>query len=81
MNNAMEILTVEDLAKWLRMSKGQVYEMTKTRTRSGVMKQHPLPFVKINSNVRFIRTDVEVWLRKLTSTEQPKQSPQRREPR
>lgn len=31
-----EILTVE-LASMLKMSKGQVYEMTKTRTRTGSM--------------------------------------------
>lgn len=61
----MEILTVAELAALLKMSKGQVYEMTKARTRTGAMKDHPLPVLKINGNVRFVRSDVEAWLEKL----------------
>ena len=61
----MEILTVAELAALLKMSKGQVYEMTKARTRTGAMKDHPLPVLQINGNVRFVRSDVEAWLEKL----------------
>ncbi len=60
-----EILTVEELATLLKMSKGQVYEMTKQRTRTGSMKENPLPVLKINGNVRFRKVDVDSWLAQL----------------
>jgi excisionase family DNA binding protein len=63
----MEILTVAELASLLKMSKGQIYEMTKERTRNGSMKKHPLPVLKINGNLRFRRSDVEGWLEKLAA--------------
>jgi excisionase family DNA binding protein len=62
---AMEILTVDELASVLKMTKRQVYEMTSTRTRTGAMKKNPLPVVRINGNLRFRRVDVEAWLAKL----------------
>jgi excisionase family DNA binding protein len=62
-----EILTVADLAAMLKMSKGQVYEMTSTRTRSVNMREHPLPVLRINGNVRFRKADVEDWLEKLVA--------------
>jgi excisionase family DNA binding protein len=58
----MEILTVDELATLLKMSKRQVYEMTSTRTRTGTMKKNPLPVVRINGNLRFRKVDVEAWL-------------------
>jgi excisionase family DNA binding protein len=61
----MEILTVEELAALLKMSKGQIYEMTKERTRTGSMKNHPLPVLKINGNLRFRKTDIDLWAGKL----------------
>ena len=60
-----EILTVEELATLLKMSKGQIYEMTKQRTRTGSMKENPLPVLKINGNVRFRKVDVDSWLAQL----------------
>jgi predicted DNA-binding transcriptional regulator AlpA len=62
---AMEILTVDELATLLKMSKRQVYEMTSTRTRTGAMKKNPVPVVRINGNLRFRKVDVEAWLAKL----------------
>jgi predicted DNA-binding transcriptional regulator AlpA len=56
---SMEILTVAQLAAMLKMNKGQVYEMTRNRTRSGAMREHPLPVLKINGNVRFRKSDIE----------------------
>ena len=61
----MELLTVDELAVMLKMSKGQIYEMTKTRTRTGSMRENPLPVLKINGNVRFRKRDVEDWIEKL----------------
>jgi predicted DNA-binding transcriptional regulator AlpA len=34
-----DILTLTELAEMLKMSKGQIYEMTKERTRTGSMNQ------------------------------------------
>ncbi len=61
----MEILTITELAALLKMSKKQIYTMCETRTRNGAMKTHPLPVLKINGNLRFLRKDVDLWLSKL----------------
>jgi predicted DNA-binding transcriptional regulator AlpA len=60
-----DILTATELAAMLKMSKGQIYEMTKERTRTGSMKAHPLPVLKINGNLRFRKSDVDAWLGRL----------------
>jgi predicted DNA-binding transcriptional regulator AlpA len=57
-----EILTVIEVAALLKMSKRQVYTMCETRTREGSMKDHPLPLLKINGNLRFRKADVDSWL-------------------
>ena len=62
-----EILTVTELAAMLKMSKRQIYEMTNTRTRTGSMRENPLPVLKINGNVRFRRSDIEAWIEKLAT--------------
>ena len=61
----MEILTIDELAALLKMSRRQIYEMTATRTRTGAMKDHPLPVLRINGNLRFLRKNVDEWLRLL----------------
>ena len=61
----MEILTVDELAVLLKMSKKQIYTMCETRTRIGAMKDHPLPVLKINGNLRFLRKNVDEWLARL----------------
>jgi predicted DNA-binding transcriptional regulator AlpA len=63
----MEILTASEVAAWLRLSKSQVYELTKERTRSGDVRKDPLPVVKIGTAVRFRRSDLEAWIEKLAS--------------
>jgi predicted DNA-binding transcriptional regulator AlpA len=63
----MEILTVGEVATMLRLSKSQVYEMTKPRTRSGDVREHPLPVLRKGSALRFIRKDVEDWVDKLVA--------------
>lgn len=57
-----EILTINELAALLKMTKRQIYTMCETRTRNGAMKDHPLPVLKINGNLRFNRAAVEAWL-------------------
>jgi predicted DNA-binding transcriptional regulator AlpA len=61
----MEILTVGEVATMLRLSKSQVYELTHPRTRSGDVREHPLPSVRMGTAVRFIRKDVEEWVERL----------------
>jgi predicted DNA-binding transcriptional regulator AlpA len=66
----MEILTVDELATLLKMTKRQIYTLTETRSRmSGSMKTHPLPSMKINGNLRFRRAAIEEWLLKVEANE------------
>jgi predicted DNA-binding transcriptional regulator AlpA len=63
----MEILTVDELAELLKMTKRQIYTMTEKCTSTGSMKEHPLPVMRINGNLRFCRALIEEWLQKLTA--------------
>jgi excisionase family DNA binding protein len=55
-----EILKVEEVAELLKFSKRQVYELTRDRVRS--VAKHPIPFIKINGNLRFRRVDIMEWI-------------------
>ena len=57
-----EILTIDELAALLKMTRRQIYTMCEIRTRNGAMKDHPLPVLKINGNLRFRKSDVDSWL-------------------
>lgn len=61
-----EILTVQEVADWLKMSRRQIYEMT--RHRGKVRASDPIPVVRINGNVRFRRSDIEAWLNRLAQS-------------
>jgi predicted DNA-binding transcriptional regulator AlpA len=61
----MEILTVDELATLLKMTKRQIYTMTETRAQSGAMKAHPLPALKINGNLRFRKAPIDEWILKV----------------
>lgn len=63
----MEILTADDVAKMLKISKGQVYEMSRARTRTGEVRNNPIPSLRIGSSVRFRKSDVEDWIEKLVA--------------
>ena len=63
----MNILTLDDVAEILKMKRNAVYEMT--RSRSQARQDHPIPFIKVAGNVRFLRSDVEAWLQKLAGRE------------
>jgi predicted DNA-binding transcriptional regulator AlpA len=62
---AMEILTIDELASLLKMSRRQIYTMCESRTRTGSMKDYPLPVLKINGNLRFRKADVDSWVERL----------------
>lgn len=59
------LLTADEVATILQLSKAQVYELSKRRTRSGDIRKNPLPVLRINSSVRFRRKDIEEWVEKL----------------
>lgn len=61
----MEILTVAQVAAWLKVSKSQVYELAKPRTASGDVREHPLPVLRLGGSIRFRRSAVEAWIEKL----------------
>lgn len=61
----MEILTVNEVASLLKMSKSQVYELTRERTRAGDVRENPLPVLRIGSSVRFRRADIDAWLERI----------------
>lgn len=63
-----EILTLDDVAAWLKMTRGQVY--TLTRKRSQARMDVPFPVLKINGNLRFRRADVETWLEKIAQLQE-----------
>jgi excisionase family DNA binding protein len=58
----MEIMTIGEVAVMLRMTKRAVYELTSKRGRA---REHPIPVLRINSTIRFVREDVEEWVEKL----------------
>lgn len=60
-NTHSEILTVEDLSAWLKVSPRAIYELS--RSRSQARGRHPLPSIKIHKKMlRFRRSDIEAWL-------------------
>ncbi len=56
-----EILTIDEVASLLRVSKRSVYEWTSERGRER-MKVNPFPVLRINTTIRFVKADVEAWL-------------------
>jgi predicted DNA-binding transcriptional regulator AlpA len=63
-----EILTVEELARLLKMSKNQVYSML--RRRGTERMSNPLPRLNLNGNLRFRRLDIEAWLERCAKEDQ-----------
>lgn len=57
------ILTVDEVAALLRISARSVYELTSKRGRTRT--KHPLPVLRINSTIRFVRQDVQAWIDKM----------------
>ncbi len=54
MNPHLEpLLTVEDMAQWLKVSKGSIFNLVHERR---------VPFIKIGRRVRFERSAVLEWL-------------------
>ena len=58
-----QILTIDELAEFLKMTRRQIYNLT--RARGQARMDDPLPVLRINGNVRFRKCDVEAWLARL----------------
>jgi predicted DNA-binding transcriptional regulator AlpA len=58
-----EVMTIAEVAELLRMNVQQVYGLLKTRTRA--RSEKPIPVLKVNGNVRFLRSSVTAWLREM----------------
>jgi excisionase family DNA binding protein len=50
-----EILTAQEVAAMLQLSKRQVYELAKD-------SENPIPSIRIRTSVRFRRSDVDGWI-------------------
>jgi excisionase family DNA binding protein len=59
----MTILTVAEVADMLKLKPSQIYTMTRSRARERMEK--PLPYLKLNGNLRFSKEAVEQWLAEL----------------
>ncbi len=57
-----EIWKVEDLAAFLKCSKRSVYELTRRRGQN--CTENPLPVLRLPCGMRFLRSDVEQWIRR-----------------
>jgi predicted DNA-binding transcriptional regulator AlpA len=58
-----EILTVDELAAWLKVSPRAIYELS--RSRSQARGKHPLPAIRIHKKMlRFRGSDIEAWLQR-----------------
>ena len=57
-----EILTANEVAALLKISKSQVYELANKKTRDGDVRKHPIPVVRIGASVRFRKIDVDGWV-------------------
>ena len=49
----IEVMTAQEVADLLRVSRWSVYEM---------VKRHDIPFFKVGRSVRFDRNSIEVWM-------------------
>lgn len=58
-----ELMTVNELAAFLKMSKRSIYELTRKRVRD--TQDNPMPLMRINGNLRVRRQDIEIWLESL----------------
>jgi Helix-turn-helix domain len=68
-----ELLTVEQAAEFLNMTKGQIHEMTRARGRERM--PIPIPLLRINGNLRFRRASLEKWLNEIEQYELQQSQP------
>jgi len=64
----LEILTADEVAAWLKISKRHVYELCKQRNKTGDVRKHRLPCIRLGKSVRFNKAAVEEWIQRLVAT-------------
>ena len=62
----MTILTIEQAAEFLQLSKSQLYTLTRARSRARMPL--PIPVIRLNSNLRFSKESLIIWLQKMEET-------------
>ena len=55
------ILTIDECAALLRVSKRSIYEYVSARSRDR-MKYNPFPVLRIGDRVLFVREDILAWI-------------------
>jgi predicted DNA-binding transcriptional regulator AlpA len=66
----MEIETDKEVASMLRVSIWHVYELAQPHTKSGDVRENPLPCVRFGRSIRFNKAAVEAWVERLSNVEQ-----------
>lgn len=61
----MTILDIREAAEMLRMQPSQLYSMTRQRGRARM--ERPIPVIKLNGSLRFVKESLEKWLQELES--------------
>jgi hypothetical protein len=64
----MTILTLEEASEFLKLSKSQLYSIT--RLRGKVRMSKPIPVIRVNSNLRFCKESLIAWLQELEGESQ-----------
>ena len=60
-----EILTIDELASFLKMPKASIYDMT--RTRGQRRHTNPLPVCRVCGHIRFRMSDIKAWLERCSN--------------
>lgn len=58
-----EILTMDEAAAKLKLTRGQLYELTRNRSR--IRQRVPLPFIRLGKRRVFRASSLETWLSQL----------------
>jgi hypothetical protein len=61
------LLTLEEAGRYLKLTKQQMYELTRTRSR--IRQAVPLPIVRIGKRKMFRASSLNDWIQKLEQTE------------
>jgi excisionase family DNA binding protein len=58
-----DLMTVREAAEYLRISRSQLFDLTRHRGR--VRMQLPIPCIRFGSRLRFRRSSLDAWLTRL----------------
>ena len=63
MSNQPLVISISEAASLLGLTKEQLYELTRERSR--VRSAHPIPFLRLGKRIAFRRESLELWIAKL----------------